>query len=52
MAGRDYVDGDGFLKWNPTLSLRKPMNRVYGLNCPSVACYFNNLEFALDKYKV
>ena len=44
-----------FLKRNPTLSSRKPqgvaLNRVYGLNHPSVARCFDNLEFVLDKYK-
>ena len=52
MAGRDFVAG--FLKRQPSLSLRKPesvsLNRVFGLNRTSVERYFNNLENIMKTY--
>ena len=53
LAGRDSVEG--FLKRNPSLSLRKPqgvaLNSVYGLNRESITTYFDNLEELLTTYK-
>jgi hypothetical protein len=51
MAGRDWIQG--FLKRNPTISVRKPeaisIQRITGFNKNEVTKFFNNLEEVLTK---
>ncbi|KAB0804091.1 hypothetical protein PPYR_01061 [Photinus pyralis] len=53
VAGNDWLSG--FLKRNPTLSLRKPeptsVNRITAFNKEQVSLFFENLDKILTKYK-
>ncbi|XP_074028700.1 uncharacterized protein [Leptinotarsa decemlineata] len=53
LAGRDWLEG--FLKRNPTISVRKPeatsINRIKGFNKTEVTRFFGNLEAVMTKYK-
>lgn len=53
MAGIDWLGG--FLKRNPSLSVRKPeatsLNRVRGFNKTEVNLFFTNLERVMSKYQ-
>lgn len=52
MAGRDWLEG--FLKRNPTISVRKPeatsLNRIKGFNKTEVDHFFQNVENVMSKY--
>lgn len=54
MAGLDWLKG--FLKRHPDLSLRNPeptsAARAIGFNKTAVSCFYQNLIYCLDKYKM
>lgn len=53
LAGKDWLEG--FLKRNPSISIRKPeatsLNRIKGFNKTEVNTFFQNLENVMEKFK-
>lgn len=54
MAGRDWLEG--FLKRNPSISVRKPeatsIPRIRGFNKTEVTLFFTNMQEVMTKYKL